>query len=54
MTWVDVLPFRAYPVVIISWVHPYLGGGADVHSTHYYLGGGVDGDNKNMIYYYNV
>ena len=43
MTWVDVLPFRAYPVVIISWVFPYLGGGADVPSTHYYLGGGVLG-----------
>ena len=50
MTWVDVLPYRAYPVVIISWVHPYLGGGADVPSTHYYMGGGVDGDNKNVIY----
>ena len=28
----------AYPVVIITWVHYYLGGGVDVPSGHYYLG----------------
>ena len=28
----------AYPVVIIIWVHYYLGGGANVPSGHYYLG----------------
>ena len=28
MTWVEVLTYRAYPVVIITWVHHYLGGGA--------------------------
>ena len=47
MTWVEVL---TYPVVIITWVHFDLGGGADVlgvPSGHYYLGGGVDGANKN-------
>ena len=39
MTWVEVL---TYPVVIITWVHYDLGGGADVPSGHYYLGGGAD------------
>ena len=28
----------AYPVVIITWVHYDLGGGADVPRGHYYLG----------------
>ena len=37
-------------MVIITWVHDYLGGGADVPSGHYYLGGGVGGANKNAIY----
>ena len=50
MTWVEVLTYRAYPVVIITWFHYYLGGGADVPSGHYYLGGGVDGANKNIMY----
>ena len=48
-----MLTYRAYPVVIITWVHYELGGGADapgVPSGHYYLGGGVDGANKNVIY----